>query len=236
MNIKTKTAICALVVSIFSGCGGGGGGGSPAVSNHAVSTLDFPLISGVKALIANGLSRTFAVTGTCTGIGTKTSAPATTGAVFENVSGFSSVSTLTATLSAPCTSIAQTTTSYVDTNYIPLGFNSIGVNYGVYLTAPTYPTTVKVGMTGTIGIENLYTNSTKAVSNGSVASSYVVTSESADTASTATINIIAKIYDASSNLTATEQDFYRISSTGALTPLYIDLQYTSGQHYVFTYN
>jgi hypothetical protein len=195
--------------------------------------LSFPVATGIRALTANGLAKNFTVTGSCTGTGTKTAAPATTGAVFEGVTGFSSVSTITASLSAGCNSIAQTSTSYVDTNYTPLGFNSIGVNYGVYLAPPTYPTSVIVGLTGTIGLENLYTNSTKSVGNGTVALSYVVT---ADTASTAIINVIAKIYNASTNLTATEQDFYKVDASGNLTPLSVDILYTTGGHLVLTYN
>jgi hypothetical protein len=121
----------------------------------------------------------------------------------------------------------------VDTNYVTLGFNSIGVNYGVYLTPPVYPTSVSVGATGVVGTENLYTNSTKAVSNGTITGSYVVT---ADTATTAIVNVIAKIYNSSATLTATEQDFYRIDAAGTLTPLSVDILYAAGQHLVLTYN
>lgn len=235
MKLISKMMLPIALVVGLAGCGGGGGGGggAPAATGPVTSTLSFPIATGVRALTANGLSKNFTVTGSCTGTGTKTVAPATTGAIFEGVTGFSSVSTITATLAAGCNSISQSSTSYVDTNYTPLGFNSIGVNYGVYLTPPAYPTSVSVGATGIIGTENLYTNSTKSVGNGTVTSSYVVT---ADTASTAIINLIAKIYNASALLTATEQDFYKVDASGTVTPLSVDILYSTGAHIVFTYN
>ena len=227
-NIKTIATVISTATLVA--CGGGGGGGS---TGGGTSTLSFPIQTGYRALIANGLSKTFTVSGSCTGTGSKTAAAANTAATFEGKAAFSSVATLIMTLAAPCNSIAQTYTSYVDTNYVPVGMNSVGVNYGVYLTAPVIPTSVKVGDTGIIGTENLYKNSTKSVSNGTTVSSYVVT---ADTASTALVNLIGKIYDASSALTATEQDIYRIDSTGTLTPISTDILYSTGTHIVLTYN
>ena len=225
-----KFALLSTAVVSLVACGGGGGGGGTA--GPVTSTLSFPIGTGVKSLAASGLSKNFSISGSCTGTGTKTASPANTPSVFEGVTGFSATVTLTMTVAAPCTSLAQSYTSYVDTNYVPLGFNSIGVNYGVYLTPPVYPTSVSVGATGIIGTENLYTNSTKTVSNGTTVSSYVVT---ADTATTAIIDLIGKIYDATSTLTATEQDYYRIDASGALTPLSTDILYTNGNHLILTY-
>ncbi len=132
-------------------------------------------------------------------------------------------------------STAQTFTSYVDSNYVPLGFNSAGINYGVYLTPPSIPTSVVVGATGIIGTENLYTDSTKATANGTEVLSYVV---QADTSNTAIINFIAKNYNQAGVLTATEQNLYRIDTTGKLTPISDDVQYSNGStlHLVITYN
>lgn len=227
--MKKLALILSLVTLNLVGCGGGGGGSG----GTNVSTLSFPLQTGYRSIIINGLQKTFSVSGSCSGTGTKTSAPANTSATFENQQAFSSVGTLTANLSSPCNSIAQSYTSYVDTNYVPLGMNSVGVNYGVYLTPPTLPSSVRVGDTGIIGTENLYTNSSKSVSNGTMVMSYVVT---ADTANTATVTLISKMYNSSSTLTATEQDVYRIDSTGTLTPISVDILYSNGAHLIFTYN
>ena len=200
------------------------------------STLSFPMLTGYKALVANGLSKSFSVSGTCTGSGTKSSSTATTAATFEGVAGLSATSTLTMSLTGTgCSpSLAQSSTAYFDTNYIPRGFNSVGVNYGVYLTPLVIPASVSVGSTAIWGTETLYTDSTKATGNGRIDQSYVI---EADTANTAIVNLIAKIYNAAGTLTATEQGRYRMTSTGTLTPISIDIQYanTSTAHLVLTF-
>jgi hypothetical protein len=191
--------------------------------------------TGFKALSASGMTKSFTISGTCSGSGNKSSSPATTAATFEGVTGFSATSTITISFTnCTPTSSAQSSTAYFDSNYMPIGMNSIGVNYGVYLPPLVIPTTATVGNTGTLGTETLYTSSTKATPNGSVVQSYVV---EADTSTTAIVNLIAKIYNASGTLTATEQDRYRITATGALSPISIDIQYANGStnHLVFTF-
>lgn len=224
-----------FLATLLSACGGGGGGTTTAQVS-AASTLSFPLQTGYKALIASGLTKSFTISGTCSGSGNKSSSPANTAATFEGTAGFSATSTTTLTFTN-CTpaSTAVTSTAYFDTNYNPLGFNSPGVNYGVYLTPLVIPTSVTFGGTGTLGTETLYTSSTKATPNGRVDLSYVV---EADTSTTAIVNLIAKIYNSAGTLTATEQDRYQITSTGALTPTSIDIQNANGStnHLVFTFN
>ncbi len=230
MKYPTILAL-ALSAAFLAACGGGGGTSAP--TGPVASSLSFPLQSGYRALVANGLSKSFTVSGSCTGTGTKSSSPATTAATFEGVAGLSATSTLTISLTN-CTpaSTAVTSTGYFDTNYDPRGFNSVGVNYGVYLTPLVIPTSVAVGGTGAVGTATLYTNSTKTTPNGSVVLSYVV---AADTSTTAIVNLIAKMYNTSGTLTATEQDRYRITSTGALTPTSINIQYANGQNFIFTF-
>lgn len=233
LNLFQFGAAFLLLVGL-SGCGGGGGSSAP--SGPVTSTSSFPVKSAFTSLVANGASKTITISGDCSGTGSKTAAAATTSATFEGVAGFSAVGTLTTSSSAPCaTSSATSFTSYYDTNYIPLGFNSVGVNYGVYLTPPVFPTSVMVGNTGIIGTVTLYTDSTKTVGNGRENLSYVI---EPDTASTAIVNIIAKLYNASSVLIATEQDRHRVATTGPLVPLSADIQYanTSTLHLVFTYH
>ena len=156
--------------------------------------------------------------------------------MFEtNPAALSAATTLTATLASTpgfsCTpTLAVTSTGYYDSNYTPLGFNSPSVNYGVYLIAPNTPVTAVVGGTGVIGTVTLYTDSTKATGNGRIDVSYVV---EADTATTAIVNIIDKIYTSGGTLSATEQDRYRISATGALVPVSIDILYSTGIHLIF---
>ena len=233
-------ALMLIVSAIFAGCGGGGSSNSSAAAAPAgpvTSTLAFPLQTAYSAIVANGLSKTFTVTGTCNGSGSRTSAAANTGAAFEGKTGMLSAvttQTITYTNCTP-TSNATTTTSYFDTNYVPLGFNSVGSNYAVWPTPPNYPASIKVGDTTVVGTENLYTDSTKATSNGKVDQSFVV---EADTATTAIVNLISKIYNAAGTLTSTEQSRYRIAAVGALAPISTDVQFANGStnHLVLTYN
>ena len=226
-----------LFVILFSiavaACGGGGGSAAP--SGPVTSTSSFPVKSTFTSLVANGYSKTFTISGDCSGTGSKTAAAATTSATFEGVAGFSAVGTLTTSSATPCAASSATSfTSYYDTNYLPLGFNSVGVNYGVYLTPPVIPTSVMVGNTGIIGTVTLYTDSTKTVGNGRMDVSYVI---EPDTASTAIVNLIGKVYNATPALIATEQGRYRIATTGALVPISTDIQYAtiSTRHLIFTY-
>lgn len=216
----------------LSGCGGDGGGNTAPTA----STLSFPLQSAYKALVANGVTKNFTVSGSCSGVGIKASTPATTAATFEGVAVLSAAGTFTLSLTN-CSPASQSTTitDYYDSNYTPLGFYSAGVNYGVYQTQPVIPTSVAVGSTGTIGTATLFTDSTKTVGNGTQALSYVV---EADTANSAIVNLISTINNASGILTVTEQDRYRIAATGALAPVSSDIQYANGstKHLIFTYN
>lgn len=228
--MKFQSALLGLAsgfVLILAGCGGGGGGSSGPVT----STLSFPLLSGFQTLVATGYSKSFTISGTCGGSGSLAKSPANTSTTFESQSALSATATLTASLTG-CTpnSLASTATEYYDSsNYYPLGFNSPGVNYGVYLTPPTIPSSVTVGSTGILGTETLYTDSNKTTANGREDGSYII---EADTASTAIVNLIEKDYDSSNALLFTEQDRFRMTSTGSLSPISVDIQYTSGTHLV----
>lgn len=225
--------LCTLVSALLAGCGGGGGGSS-APAGPVTSTLSFPFQSAYSALVAGGYTKSYTVSGTCSGTANETAGAASSGATFEGVNGRLSVTgTLTISLTN-CTpaSIASTSTTYYDSNYIPLGTNTVGGNYSVFLTPPSLPTSVLVGSTGVVGTITRYTNSTKSTAAGRGDYSYVV---EADTASTAIINLIDKEYNASSTLTGTQQSRYRIAATGALVPVSIDVQYANGSttHLVF---
>ena len=230
-----RTALTmSATLALLGGCGGGGGGTS-APTGPVTSTLSFPLQTGYRTLTANGAANNFTISGTCAGSGNHTVGAANTPVTFEGAAALSAASTWTMNFTG-CTlsSVAATSTTYYDSNYLPRGFSSVGSNYGVYLTAPTIPSTIMVGNTGTMGTETLYTNSTKTVGNGTSVVSYVV---EADTATTAIINLIDRSYNAGGTLIATEQDRYRIDAVGTLTPVSADIQYsyTSTTHLVFAF-
>lgn len=212
--------------------GGGGGGVSTPAPGPVGSTPSFPLQTGYKALMRDGFSKTFTISGTCTGTGTKTSSPADTPATFEGVTGFSSANTLSMSLTN-CTPASSTVTSttYVDTNYVTLGYNINDV-YGVYKTPPVIPTSVTAGETGPIGTQTLYTNITNRTPSGSIVLSYEI---AAGTSNTALVNFIAKNFDATSLLTLTEQNRFLMDANGTLTPVSSDILFATGTHYIFTY-
>jgi len=232
-RISRLSLALLATLALLTACGGGGGTSTPA--GPVTSTLSFPLQTGYRTLTANGAANTFTISGTCTGSGSHTVGAANTSTTFEGSTALSASSTWTFTFTN-CTpsSTAATSTTYYDSNYVPRGFSSVGVNYGVYLTAPTIPSSIMVGNTGTIGTETLYTNSSKAVGDGTSVVSYVV---EADTATTAIINLINRRYNAGGTLIATEQDRYRIDAAGNLTPVSADIQYsyTSSTHLVLSF-
>ena len=158
------------------------------MTSPVASVTSFSLQASYKSFAASGYTKTFTISGSCSGSGNLSDSAANTAATFEGVNGFSSTSTMTGTYTN-CTpaSFAQSSTSYYDTNYVPLGNNTVGVSYGVYLTPPVIPATVKVGDTGTIGTRTKYKNNTKTTPDGTSVTTYVVES---DTANTAIMNLI----------------------------------------------
>jgi hypothetical protein len=210
-------------------------GSAVSINLSAALPTTYALRSTYQTFIATALTKSFTISGTCSGSGSRTTSPGATNTTFEGVTGFSMVSTLTMSFSN-CTpaSIAQTSTSYYDSNGVPLGLDSPGVNYGVYLTPLTIPDSITVGATAVLGTETFYTDSSKTVGNGRLDMSYTVTAE---TATTAIVNLIGKLYNAAGTLTATEQDKYRITTGGALTPVSADIQYANGSttHLILTY-
>jgi hypothetical protein len=228
LHLHATAFACAL---LLSACGGGGS--STASSGPAASPLSLPLKSAYSALVASGYSITFAVSGTCNGTASETAGAAAGGAAFEGTSGLLSAAhtlTLSFTNCAPSSS-AATSAVYYDTNYIPLGSSIPGTLYRVYAAGLVIPSTVSVGSTGAIGTSNNYSNSSKTTLVGQTTLSYVV---EPDTDSTAIVNLIARTFDAAGHLTSTEQDRYRISATGPIVPVSIDIQYafTSTTHLV----
>ena len=216
--------LLALAISLLlTACGGGGGGGA---SSPVASINTFDLRAGHSRLAASGFTKTLAVSGTCTGSFSLTSGPATTNTTFEGIAALSrsAVVSLNVSNCNPASSVG-TTTSYFDSNYVPLGYEIVGGDYGVWTSTPSLPTAARVGDVAVVGTINKYTNSTKSTSSGRQENSYVI---EADTANTAIANLISKHYNASNVLTSTEQDRYRVAADGSLTLISIDIQYANG--------
>jgi hypothetical protein len=232
-------AASVFVISL-SGCGGGGSSGH---TGPVTSTDSFPVAAAYASLEAAGYSKNFTVsttgTATCSGSGNITVGAVSTSTTFNitpanTVAALSGVETYTINLTncSPATSSFTQTTYANPSNYFPLGASATGI-YAAYLTAAVIPTAVTVGSTGIVGTVSLFTDSTETSSTGHEDVTYTVT---ADTASTAMFNIIYKTYDATSTLTSTEADEWRMTAVGALTPVKLIIAYTSGLNETWTYN
>jgi hypothetical protein len=227
---KRLTSIFFVAISgvFLGGCGGGGDGGG------AASTATFPAQAAYSARVAAGSTDNFTVAGTCNGTASMTNSPATA-ASFEGVTGFAVAQTITLSVTncTPATN-AISGTAYYDANYSPLGSSIPGVEYSKFLTPPpVLPASVKVGDTAVYSTQTTYTDSSKTVISGQHVLSYVI---EADTANTAIANFITKTYNASSQLLSTQQSRYRITTSGAVTVVSIDVQYstTSTTHLIYT--
>lgn len=222
--MRTLNLLILVMSAALTACGGGGGGGG--ASGPVASTNTFDIRAGHARLTANGFTATLAVSGTCSGTFSLTSGPATTNTVFEGAAALSrsSVGTLNVSNCNPASNVG-TTTSYFDSNYVPLGYSIVGGNYAVWVSPPSLPVAARVGDVAVAGTVNKYTNSTKSTSAGTEENSYVI---EADTATTAIANLISKNYNAAHTLTSTEQDRYRVAADGSLTLISIDIQYANG--------
>src|SRR5712692_7319905 len=212
-----------VAVSALLGCAGGGGGNSGGASGPVTSTLSFPLQTGLANSVKNGSSVNFTVSGDCNGTASIIDAlPAS--ATFEGNAVQSALTTITLNLTncVPLVS-SSATTNYYDASFLPLG-SITNSSYGLFLTPPSIPTSVKVGYTGTIGSQTLYLDRGKTVQVGTSVTSYVV---EPDTINSAIINLVTKSYDSNTVLTLTEQDRYRILADGTMTAVSSDIQYSN---------
>lgn len=245
-----KMLVVALCSWVLVGCGGGGGDAAPAApaapAGPVTSSLSFPLRTGFNAIAASGATSSLTANGTtatritdgdCSGTQHGTVGPANVATTFEGAPALSAVSVTTLAFSncTPASAVA-TSTSYYDSNYLPLGYSVQGGDYAVFLVPPTIPNSVKVGDVGIVGTQTIYYNSTKTTIppiKGSWAISFIV---EPDTATTAIVNRISKRFDSGVSLASyTVQERYRITSTGALTLISVDIQFAGGStiHLVF---
>ena len=223
MKNSIGTLAALVAITLLAACGGGGGGGGTSTPTGPIaSTNTFNLQSGYAALVSTGYTKTFSISGTCSGSFTLTRGAATTATTFEGSAANlgTSASTLTLTNCTP-SSTASTSIQYYDSSYLPRGYSIQGGDYAVYASTPVISSAAKVGDVVVVGTINLYTNSTKTTSAGHVDVTYVVEPE---TSTTAILNLIEKAYNSSNVLTSTEQDRYRVAANGALTPLSLDVQ------------
>ena len=240
-EIKLAGSILFAAVAL-SACGGGGGGTptpvaditAPIASPGTVATT-FPLQSAYRSLIVRGQQTYFNISGTCGGTAS-TSASAPTSSTYE---GSPSLSTTVATTANYTGCNLQGNFDpfviYYDSNYSPIGSMAQGNFFGKYFfPAPQIPSSVKVGDSGPLGNETLFTDNTKTVFTGLVGRRFVIESDGVST-TTAIANLIAERYNTTNQLVSTTQNRYRISSNGSLSPVSIDVLSTTGNiHLTYT--
>jgi hypothetical protein len=205
-----------------------------SATKQSSSSAAFPLRSGYQALITQQETNNYTISGTCNGNASE-SRTAAAAATFEGVAGYSVTTTLTGSYSN-CTpaSFAGTSVSYYDSTYKPTGGSITGTEYSVFTSAIDLPASVAVGDTAQFGTVDVYSSNTKQTKTGTRVLSYVV--ESGSSSTNAIINLIAKGYNTSNQLLFTRQSRYRITTTGQLTAVSRDIQYstTSLNHLIWT--
>lgn len=224
--MKTKLFLAVSLSVVLAACGGGGGGEASTGGNPGTvaSTMTFPLSAARQALVTSGMTETYTVSGTCAGTATVSIAAATGGHTFNSVGGRLAGEKTTMLDYSNCTDTTIVETDYYDTGYLRLGSSS-ATQYREYAAPTALPATVKVGDTAMVGTMNTYTNSTKTVPTGTVSVSYAI---EAETATTAIFNVTYKTYNPSGTLTLTQNDRFRISQSGPLKLVSINLQAPSG--------
>jgi hypothetical protein len=120
---------------------------------------------------------------------------------------------------------------FYDSSFIPIGYSIISGSpannafYGAYAATPNIPVSLTAGASGSIGTQNLYTNSNKTASAGSRVVTYTSVAE---TSLSLLLNLNSQVYDVSSNLTYTERNTYRITTAGVATLLAVEVEYPTG--------
>jgi hypothetical protein len=209
-------AVTALAL-LLTACGGGGGSGSTAPVS---STETFQLRTAWVNYITDTRSLPFTVTGTASGTSVTGSGTLTQGSlsstVFESRSALRKTSVITGSISGGGQTypLGITTTSYIDSNYNPLG--SSGPEYVVTASGNTIPLTAQVNDTGIWYQSVRYTSSSKTSRLGTATTAFVL---EPDTASTALLKIINTEKDTYGTTTSTNTVTFRMTPTGSLTRL-----------------
>lgn len=216
--LKSHVVVFVLAVLVTS-CGGGGAGTGNNVSNDpaVASTLSFPLQKGLRGLSEFSNSVDYSISGTCSGVSTASSGDAVPSS-FEGASAVAATSTVSFFFNncSPASSVS-TGTGYFDANFNPLGILGGNGEYGVYVAPVMVPETVMVGDSGTLGVMQLYRDSTKTTLAGQDELAYVVEANDADSA---VVDVVTRSYDTNNVLMMTSHDRYRIAASGAMVPLY----------------
>lgn len=214
-NPYLSRSLALILLFVLSACGGGG---SPANTGPVASTETFQLRTAYVNYVTETRSLPFKVTGTTSGYSVTGSGTATHGALtsgtFESKAAQQKTTTVTGSITANGTTIplSSSSTSYVDSNYTPLG--TVDTGYTVVNSDAFIPNTARVNDTGILYSTILYKSSTKAVKQGTGTVVYVL---EPDTASTALLKIIGTVRSIDNTQTSVSTITFRITTAGAIT-------------------
>ncbi len=214
---RILTIAVTAITLLLTACGGGGGSGS---TGPVSSTETFQLRTGWVNYITDTRSLPFTLTGTVSGTPVTGSGTLTQGSlsrtVFESQNALSKTTVVTGSVSGNGQTypLGITTTSYIDSNYNPLGSN--GPEYVVTTSGSTIPLTARVNDTGIWFQSVRYASSAKTSRLGTATTSFVL---EPDTASTALLKIIEIEEDTYGTTTSTNTLTFRITPAGGLTRL-----------------
>ena len=225
----STVSVCLLVLAA---CGGGGGDvpATPAVAGPPAPVVpaavtSFALAAGYQARIASGAVDNYVISGSCAGT-SRQSASTASASSFEGTAGFSAVQVSDTTLTncSPATATV-TGSAHYNAGYVPIGLAVAGGDYAVLASGlASLPSAAKVGDTGVLATLNTFRDSSKATPTGQRVISYVI---EADTGTTAILNLVTRSYNTSQQLMVTEESRLRMTQSGTLTMVSIDVQFST---------
>ena len=232
MQILTRWSAAAICLLALAACGGGGGDvpATPAVAGPPTPVVpaavtSFALAAGYQARIVSGATDNFIISGSCAGT-TRQSASAASASSFEGTAGFSAVQVSDTTLTncLPASAIVNGN-AYYNAGYVPIGLAVAGGDYAVLASGlANLPSAAKVGDSGVLATLNTFRDSSKATPTGQRVISYLI---EADTGTTAILNLVIRSYNTSQQLMVTEESRLRMTQSGALTMVSIDVQFST---------
>ena len=222
--MRLKNVLLAGLASIvLFGCGGGGGGNDPAPVPPA-TTDTYQLWRAWVNYATESSTRNFSISGSVNGVGVAGSGSATVGsltsATFEGKAALRKTTTVSGTISGAGQTFPYggSSTTYLDTNYLPLGGSAS--EYAV-VTGTSIPQTAKVNDTSVLYTYTRYPSSAKSFSIGTGVVSFALVPE---TSSSSLLKVISTDKTTGGAVEATTIQTFRITPEGALTPLTEEFQ------------
>jgi hypothetical protein len=212
------------VISIpffVAACGGGGGGSTAPASTAPVASTDtFQLQKAYVNYVTDSSSRSFSISGISSGKSLSGTGRVTSGslasATFEGQSVLAKTQVVTGTRieAGTSTPLSSSATTYVDSAYKLVGRTD--TEYMLVTSFSMLSDLSKVNATGSYYSAIRYTNSTKSSVIGTRTATYAL---EPDTASTALLKFILVDKDSNGNSTSTGTVSFRVTPSGALTPI-----------------